>query len=113
MAAAQVKSFEVVVTVLMLKEEQYHVAYCPALELSSYGETEQEAKSAFEEAMTIFVEETDRKGTLEKVLLKLGWTLQQLPELKYTPPVVRPKDVYKYVISKQAKVIEENVAIPY
>ena len=113
MATTQVKSFEVGVTVLVLREEQYYVAYCPALELSSYGETEQEARSAFEEAITIFIEETDKKGTLEKVLLKLGWSLQQVPELKYKPPELLAKDVYKYVKLKQAKVIEETVPIPY
>ena len=57
------------------EEEGYFVAYCPALELSSFGRDEETAKRRFVEEVTIFMVETDRKGTLEKYLLKQGWTL--------------------------------------
>lgn len=61
------------VGVAFVREEDYVVAYCPALELSAYGKNEQSAKKAFEEALKIFLEETTKKGTLAKVLTKLGW----------------------------------------
>jgi hypothetical protein len=44
-------SIKVEVSILLLKENGNFVAYCPALELSSYGDSEQEAKGAFEEAL--------------------------------------------------------------
>ena len=58
--------------VALFKEENQFVAYCPALELSSYGDNPKEAKQAFEEALEIFIEETSEKGTLENALLQLG-----------------------------------------
>jgi predicted RNA binding protein YcfA (HicA-like mRNA interferase family) len=80
---ARIKVLSVGVDVLFLKEGKYVVAYAPALELSSYGRTEQTARKAFDEAVSIFLEETKRKGTLERVLLKLGWTLSRN---RYEPP---------------------------
>ena len=80
---ARIKVLSVGVDVLLLKEGKYVVAYAPALELSSYGRNEQTARKAFDEAVSIFLEETERKGTLERVLLKLGWTLSRN---RYEPP---------------------------
>jgi hypothetical protein len=80
---ARIKVLSVGVDVLFLKEGKYVVAYAPALELSSYGRNEQTARKAFDEAVGIFLEETERKGTLERVLLKLGWTLCRN---RYEPP---------------------------
>lgn len=82
-------SVEVSIEILLVQEGEYFVAYCPALELSSYGKTEQKARKAFDEALEIFFEETDRLGTLEKFLLKQGWRLQQVPEPKYIPPKIK------------------------
>jgi hypothetical protein len=77
------KVISVGVDVLFLQEGNQIVAYAPALELSSYGRTVPAAKKAFSEAMGIFIEEMERKGTLERVLLKLGWTLSRS---RYDPP---------------------------
>lgn len=74
------------VQVKILKEGDYLVAYCPMLELSSYGKTPEAAKQGFEGAMRIFIEETTKRGTLEKELLSLGWTLRQKPSCEYQPP---------------------------
>ena len=81
-----VKSVEVQVDVVLLKEGEFFVALCPSLNLSSYGHTEKEAKAAFDEALHIFIDDTDRKGSLEKELLKNGWILQHYPSISYKPP---------------------------
>ena len=78
---------EVNVEVALIKEGDYIVAYCPALELSSFGINEQDAQEAFEEALEIFFEETNQLGTLENILLDLGWGLRKLPKIEYQPPV--------------------------
>ena len=83
MARTKVKVLSVGVDVLFLKEGKYIVAYAPVLEVSSYGRNEQAARKAFDEAVGIFLEETERKGTLERVLLRLGWTLSRN---RYEPP---------------------------
>jgi len=50
------------------------VAYSPALDLSTCGHDLEEAKKMFSEAVEIFFEELTEKGTLDEVLLGLGWT---------------------------------------
>lgn len=44
--------------VSVLKEGKRFVAYAPALDLSTSGKTYEEAKERFEEAVTLFFEET-------------------------------------------------------
>ena len=96
------------VDVVILKEDEYFVAYCPALELSAYGKKEKEALASFKNEINIFIEETAKKGTLEKYLLKQGWKLQQTPKIKYQPP----KLSNQILRSAQGKYSQE-VYIPY
>jgi hypothetical protein len=53
---------------------------------------------AFEDAIDIFIEETVRRGTLEKELLRMGWTLASR---EYYPPQVSPKTVHALGHSKK------------
>lgn len=101
-------STTVSVKVIVGKEDGHFVAYCPALNLSSYGDSEEEAREAFEEALEIFLEETHKKGTLEKLLLKLGWQLQQLPKASYKPPIFRKR----LAQNDRKRVFDEKVRIP-
>ncbi len=66
------KVVNVSVEVQLIKQGDYIVSYCPALELSSFGDTEDDAKTAFEAALGIFLKDTHEKGTLERVLLDLN-----------------------------------------
>jgi predicted RNase H-like HicB family nuclease len=98
----------VIVDVLVGKQEDYYIAYCPALELSSYGKTEDQARKNFEVELEIFLEETEKRGTLEKLLLKLGWCLRQSPSPAYIPPKTP-----NYSISiNQPQTFSETVALP-
>ena len=89
------KVVNVSLEVQLLKEGDYIVSYCPALELSSFGITEDEAKEAFESALQIFLDETHDRGTLEIVLLDLGWSLVKKPTPNYKPPRQRMRDSEK------------------
>lgn len=104
-------SLNVKVQVALFQEDGIWVAYCPALEVSSYGDDKNEAKGAFEEAMQIFISETERKGTLEKYLLKLGWQLQQKPKPLYTQPHLSIQE-NKRLLKKRPQIYNESVAIP-
>ena len=57
------------------KETRLYVAYCPALELSSYAKTKEESQKAFHDVLEDFVEDTHNKGTFNEYLLKHGWKL--------------------------------------
>ena len=85
--------------------------YCPALALSSYVEDQNNAKEAFGEAMRIFLSETDRKGTLERYLLKLGWQLQQKPKPMYKQPnIFLLKN--RRLLRKNPQIYNEKIALP-
>jgi predicted RNase H-like HicB family nuclease len=106
-------SFKVEVAIVINKEYDSFVAYSPALELSSYGDSEKEALVAFDDALDIFIEETTKKGTLEKVLLKLGWTLRQVPKVEYRPPQLSEEELFRWMKSGAHNVIREQIALPY
>ena len=89
------KMINILLDVFYLIEDKIYTAYCPALELSSYGNTLSDAETAFDEALEIFLEDTTRKGTLEKVLLKLGWTLKALPKAEFVPPKLKANEIQK------------------
>lgn len=66
------------------REGKYFVAYSHPLDFSAFGETFEEARNNFSEAVKIFFDELEKKGTLEDVLLELGW---QKIKRTFTPPV--------------------------
>ena len=103
------------IQIFLIPEGEQYVAYCPALELSSYGSSPEDARAAFAEAMAIFVEETQAKGTLERVLLGLGWTLQQRPVARYEPP--RPSVDFLNTLGsgKRGKIrtVNQQLAVAY
>jgi predicted RNase H-like HicB family nuclease len=74
------------VPVYLFEQDAQWVAYCPPLELSSYGDTLDEAKSAFTEALEILIEELIERKSLERELLRLEWTLEQTAYLPPEPP---------------------------
>lgn len=71
--------------VIVMKEASGYVAYSPALDLSTVGETFDKAKAMFEEAVEIFFEEITEKKTVDEALEELGW---RKVNRKYVPPVV-------------------------
>jgi len=61
-------------TTQIFKESNTFVAYAPELDLSSCGTTIEQAKTHLEEAVTAFVEEAERMGTLSEILEEAGFT---------------------------------------
>lgn len=69
----------------ILKEGKSFVAHTPALDISTVGDTLEEARNRFEEAANIFFEEIINAGTFEEALEELGW---EKKKKQYYPPVV-------------------------
>jgi predicted RNase H-like HicB family nuclease len=74
--------------VIFLKEDRAFIAYTPALDLSTCGETIEEAKANFEQAVKIFFQECTKRGTLEDVLISLGWKKSTTRPQTWQPPEV-------------------------
>ncbi len=56
--------------VIVFKEDETYVAYCPELDVSSCGRTVEHAKEMLKTAVRLFVEEAEKMGTLEDILLE-------------------------------------------
>lgn len=54
--------------VIVFKEEETYVAYCPELDISSCGNTVEHAKEMLKTAVRLFLEEAKKMGTLEDIL---------------------------------------------
>lgn len=106
------KGIEIEVEVLLVKEGDYWVSYAPSLKLSSYGDSKEEAKKGFSEALGIFIEDTVRKGTLERLLIEYGWTLSR--KVYQPPPGFASVDVNNLLQSATGKpsVYTRKVPIP-
>jgi predicted RNase H-like HicB family nuclease len=52
----------------VFKEGDLYVSICPELNVSSFGETVDEAKRSLCEAVEVFTEECEAMGTLEEVM---------------------------------------------
>ena len=56
------------------KEGDLYVALAPELNVSSLGETLEEARRSIQEAVEAFVEECERMGTLHEVMEEAGFS---------------------------------------
>lgn len=106
-----VKNINLQVEVNFFKEGDYIIAYAPALDLSAYGDSEEDAKKSFEQSLKLFIKEVVKKGTLEKLLLELGWNLVLRPQPKYTPPAIDFNQT-PYAGAQMINSYSESVAIP-
>lgn len=57
----------------IFKEDGQFVAVAPELNVSSFGNTQKEARSSLREAVELFLEECRRMGTLEDILTEAGF----------------------------------------
>lgn len=58
---------------VFIKEGDTYVSYIPALDLSTHGDSVEDAAKAGSEASKLFLEELIKDNTFEEVLLNLGW----------------------------------------
>lgn len=65
---------EIRFTTQVFKEGKMYVAYAPELDVSSCGKSLEEAKENLREAVEIFLEETQKTGTLYDILEEAGFT---------------------------------------
>ncbi|MEF9476108.1 MAG: type II toxin-antitoxin system HicB family antitoxin [Candidatus Mariimomonas ferrooxydans] len=54
--------------VIIFEEDSTYVAYCPELDVSSCGNSVEHAKEMLMTAVSLFLEESEKMGTLEDIL---------------------------------------------
>lgn len=57
----------------IFQEDDLYVGICPELNVSSFGETIEEAKASLQEALMAFLEECEEMNTLQEVLQEAGF----------------------------------------
>jgi predicted RNase H-like HicB family nuclease len=60
-------------TTQIFKEGRIYVAHTPELDLSSCGGTKEKALKNLKEAVRLFLEESEKMGTLEQILEEAGY----------------------------------------
>lgn len=58
----------------IFKEDEQFIAICPELNVSSFGESVEEARRSLREAVDLFLEECEAMGTIETILRESGFT---------------------------------------
>lgn len=76
--------------VAFIKEGDQVVAYTPALDISTAGKSEAEAKERFGELVRIFFADLIENNTVDTVLTELGW---ERADNAWKPPVVSQQSV--------------------
>lgn len=61
----------------LFKEGKSWVAYCQSLDLSSCGETEEDALDSVEQVIKLWLESCIQRKTLGDALAELGWVCQK------------------------------------
>ena len=59
--------------IFLFKEDDNYITYSPALDLSGYGKTEEDARNSFNVVLKEYFDYSISKGTLYKDLKSHGW----------------------------------------
>lgn len=94
----------------LFQEDGAHIVYCPALDMSAYGDTDEEAKQAFAKSLSMYFDYCQKKNTLFQDLKNHGWIIKSKKQKKIKAPsfdkmlqtndlfrdIARNKDYVKY-----------------
>jgi len=64
---------KIIVRAEIFKEGNQYVSLCPELNVSSFGDTPEDAKKSLSEAVSLFFEECQEMGTLDDILREAGF----------------------------------------
>ena len=62
---------------IIFKEGGTYISYCPELDISSCGNTIDEARKNLKIAVNLFLEEAENMGTLDQILHESGYELNE------------------------------------
>jgi len=72
-----------------IKEDKQVIAYAPALDLSTVGKDEEQARSRFHDIVTMFLKDITERNVINEVLTDLGWKKEIIRNKpQWVPPVV-------------------------
>ena len=92
-------NISVSVSVVVFKDGDYYIAYCPSLDLAGYDETVDSAKDDFMQMLSEYFEWQIEHNTLEKDLTKHGWKIgvKSRKEPKFADMIQSNKELRRVV----------------
>jgi hypothetical protein len=81
-------TIQINLAMIAFEEDKSNIIYCPALDLSGYGKTENEARESFETTLSEFFSYTIHKKTFPDVLKEMGWSVRKRGK-RMTPPTMQ------------------------
>jgi hypothetical protein len=81
----------------LIKVQDFSDPSCKTTDLSSFLKDGNSTKEGFEEALSSFIDELHKRGTLKKVLLNLGLELHKLPTAY--PPAPEERYIKKHPLN--------------
>lgn len=81
----------------LFDEDNQFVALCLELNVSSFGDTPEDALASLQEAVTLFLDECQRMGTLEMVLEEAGYHRESPTSLRWIPRI--PLEIHQLEVS--------------
>ena len=109
------KLIKVTLSLIEFEEEGMHFVYSPALDLTGYGKTEEEAKGSYNLAMEEFLRYTSKKGTAFKELERLGWKISKKKRVSAPSlsSLIQSRSYLEEIFTeKDFRKTNESVAIP-
>ena len=102
-------TLECEVAVMIIQEGADFTAYCPALKLSTYGDSPEDVKKAFEERLEIFIQEMEEKKLLHDELIRLGWNF----EAGIVPRFNQPESIQvpTYLLNKSSTIFRQQFKV--
>ena len=113
----QDKTVKVNLGMYIFKEDKSFIVYCPALDLSAYGDTEEQAKKAFEDVIKSTLKYMLTKKTLKDDLINHGWEIKSLNQKKIKAPsidtLLNKNESFRDILDKKEySKYQKNIDIP-
>ena len=74
------KSVNVCLNMYLFMEGESYIVYCPALDLSAYGDSEEHAKKSFADIFAITIKYMLSKNTMKDDLVNHGWQVKSVKQ---------------------------------
>ncbi len=100
--------------IFLFKEEDSYIAYSPALDLSGYGKTEEEARSSFNIVLKEYFDYCISEGTLYQDLKGHGWNIKnrEVETPKVSVLISRNQELSNILDQKDFKKYNEPIKVP-
>jgi len=111
------KSVNVNLGMYLFKEGESYIVYCPALDLSAYGDSEEQAKESFTDVFEITIKYMLDENTMKEDLINHGWQIESLKQKKIKAPsfetMLKNNESFREILKeKEYTTYKQHVGIP-